>query len=74
MSCCPECGRRLSLATPGEGEHECDPEERVEYQALRARVELVSIEQELARYLATPRARKLLAFRRFLEDRDRRAA
>jgi hypothetical protein len=41
---------------------------------MRARFELASIETELAQYLATPRARKLLAFARFLEEREQRAA
>ena len=38
------------------------------------RFELTEIESELDRYLATPRARKLLAFRKYLEQRERRAA
>jgi hypothetical protein len=54
-----------------EGLHVCDPEARIEYLVARARHELAGIEFELAGYLRTPRARKLLAFRRYLEARDR---
>ena len=69
MACCPECGEWVSAAAHRDGLHECDPDGRVEYQVTRARHELTRIEWELASYLATPRARKLLAFARYLEDR-----
>jgi hypothetical protein len=54
--------------------HECDPAARIEYHVMRARFELTRIESELAAYIATPRARNLLAFRRYLDERDRKAA
>ena len=69
MACCPECGEWVAAAAQRDGLHECDPEGRIEYQVTRARHELTRIEWEVASYLATPRARNLLAFARYLEDR-----
>jgi hypothetical protein len=69
MACCPDCGVWIQAATLRDGLHECDREALVEHQVLRARRELGRIEWELACYLQTPRARKLLAFRRYLERR-----
>jgi hypothetical protein len=73
MACCPECGEWIAAGTLRDGFHECDRDVLTEYQVTRARGELARLEWELACYLATPRARKLLAFRRFLEERDGRA-
>ncbi len=69
MACCPECGEWVGAAAYRDGGHECDPDTRIEHQVVRARHELTRIEWELASYLATPRARKLLAFTRYLERR-----
>jgi hypothetical protein len=74
LSCCPECGQWLTASALRDGSHECDPAARIEYHVMRARFELSRIESELASYLATPRARNLLAFRRYLEERERKAA
>lgn len=69
MACCPDCGVWVPAAALRDGEHECAREVLVEFQVLRARRQLVRFEWELACYLQTPRARKLLAFRRYLERR-----
>ena len=74
MACCPQCGAWVPASDHAAGTHTCDREALIEYQVSRARRELTRIEWELASYRATPRARKLLAFRRFLEARDRRSA
>ena len=76
MTCCSQCGEWMQVETLRAGLHSCDSETLVEYQVMRARRDLDRIESELAGYLATPRARNLLAFRRYLErrDLDRRAA
>ena len=76
MTCCSQCGEWLQVEIVRAGLHQCDAEAFVEYQVMRARRDLDSIESELAGYLATPRARNLLTFRRYLERRDveRRAA
>lgn len=71
MACCPECGEWIGPVAMSGGVHECDASVRIEYQVERARSDLSHIELELASYLATPRARKLLAFRRYLENRKR---
>ena len=73
MACCPECGEWIQAVAYRDGLHECDPDARIEHQVMRARHELTRIEWELASYLATPRARKLLAFTRYLERRRGRA-
>lgn len=69
MACCPECGEWVAAAAYRDGLHECDPEARIEHQVDRARHELTRIEWELSSYLATPRARTLLEFTRYLERR-----
>ena len=76
MTSCSQCGEWLQVEVMRAGLHACDPETLVEYQVTCARRDLDRIESELAGYLATPRARNLLAFRRYLERREleRRAA
>ena len=73
MACCPDCGEWIPAVAYRDGIHECDPDPRIEHQVTRARHELTRIEWELESYLATPRARKLLAFARYLERRRVRA-
>lgn len=68
---CPDCGlsvRRAALAT---GEHRCVQENVIAHQTRKARDELVGLEGELADYLATDRAQKLLAFERWCEENRR---
>lgn len=72
MACCPDCGQWVPGGELADGLHVCDGECLVEYQVARARRELTRLEWELACYLATPRARKLLAFRKYLDERDAR--
>jgi hypothetical protein len=76
MTCCSRCGEWMEAGVLRDGLHVCDHDTLVEYQVMQARRDLARIETELAGYLATPRARNLLAFRRYLDERDvdRRAA
>jgi hypothetical protein len=69
MACCPECGEWIPVVAYRDGLHVCDADARIEHQVMRARHELTRIEWELASYLATPRARNLLEFTRYLERR-----
>ena len=66
---CPECGLRVPSHYLAAGMHECRPEHVLERQVEQWRDELVYLEREVAEYLRTPRAQKLLAFARWCHAR-----
>jgi hypothetical protein len=70
---CEHCG--LPVTRDGlDGIHRCEERDVVAHKVLAFRAELVDLEDELAAYLQTRRARNLLAFTRFLEARRAAAA
>ena len=70
---CESCGVTLPEQELEET-HECDERTLVAYQVLTFRADLDRLEKDLALYVETPRAQKLLAFARYLDARDRAAA
>jgi hypothetical protein len=54
-STCPECDEHVPYGRTAE--HECDRERWLSFQVTRARSDIESIDQELARYLNTARGR-----------------
>ena len=70
MQRCPECGAWAQAHAIEDGAHACDAEMRIEYQVSLARTGLDRLESDLERHAGTPRAQRLLAFRRYVERRD----
>jgi hypothetical protein len=68
---CPDCGLSVPASQLREGGHACRPENVLAHQVLRARAELETLEDDVAAYLQTDRAQKLLAFRRWCAEHGR---
>lgn len=69
---CPECGLSVPEIQLQHGSHVCDPERIIEYQVQKANKELENLESDIAEYLTTERAQKLLAFHRWNEEEQRK--
>jgi hypothetical protein len=54
---CPDCGLAVQAARLATAEHDCVPERRIAHQLLKARLGVERLEQDLARWLETPRGR-----------------
>jgi hypothetical protein len=68
---CPDCGLSVPAAQLEGGSHACNPESIIAHKTLEARRALEHLEQDVAAYLTTERAQKLLAFRRWCFDHGR---
>lgn len=62
---CPDCGLSVPAAQMQGGSHTCNPDNLIAHQTLKAREELGALEHDIAAYLQTERAQKLLAFARW---------
>ena len=63
---CRQCG--ASVARHEAERHVCEPERKLDYEMFRLRDRIASFENELGRYLDTPRGR----FDAWLAERERR--
>lgn len=52
---CPNCGE--SVAAAARDDHRCDDERWVTYQLFQLREEIMSLEEQVAAYFASPRGR-----------------
>jgi hypothetical protein len=68
---CPTCGLSVPAAQLEGAGHECRAENIVAHQTLKARRSLERLEQDIAAYIETDRARNLLAFRRWCFEHGR---
>jgi hypothetical protein len=63
---CPDCG--ASVAREDAHAHECEPDDVLDYRLFLERVEPVTLNEELAAYLASPRGQ----FEAWYAERQRR--
>ena len=68
---CPDCGVSVPTAQLQAGTHTCNPDNLIAHQVVKARDELARLEQDVADYLTTERAQRLLAFRRWCSEHGR---
>jgi hypothetical protein len=66
---CSVCSAAALAEALERGMHVCHPDNLIAHQTVKARRGLERLELEVAEYLRTPRAQKLLAFKRWYTRR-----